>query len=332
MKHVVGAIIFIVLLSAFAWAVLNVDLLLPAQASLQARPIDQLFNLQFKLVAILFGLIMGLVLYSVIFFRRKSGDETDGPHMTGNTPLEITWTVIPLVIVIGLALIGSHQLADTLRIDPHALEIKVTGQQWSWRFEYPSYGITTDELYLPLNKQVLLQLTSTDVIHSFWVPEFRVKGDAVPGIVTELRVTPTKLGEFSLICSEICGRGHTIMKSVVRVVSEEDFQAWTVGGQVVSNDPAVLGEKWIKQNGCIGCHSIDGTRQVGPSFKGMFGKQEKLEGGSTVQVDDTYLIESIRQPGKVVVDGYPNVMPSDAGANLTDEQIQDIIAYLKTLK
>jgi cytochrome c oxidase subunit II len=332
MKHVVGAIIFIMLLSVFAWGVLNVDRLLPAQASVQALPIDQLFNLQFKLVAILFGLIMGLILYSVVFFRRKPGDVTDGPHITGNTPLEIAWTVIPFTLVIGLSLIGSHLLGDTLRIDPQALEINVTGQQWSWRFEYPEYGLSTDELYLPLNKQVLLKLSSTDVIHSFWVPEFRVKADAVPGIVNELRVTPSKLGEYSLICSEICGRGHAFMKSVVKVVSEQDFQAWIAERQVVTDDPVARGHKWVKQFGCLSCHSYDGSENIGPTFKGLYGKQEKLEDGTTVKVDDVYLIEAIRYPGKDIVRGFGDIMPSDVAAALTDEQIQDIIAYMATLK
>jgi len=332
MKHVVGAIIFILFLSAFAWGVLNVDRLLPAQASAQALPIDQLFSLQFKLVAILFGLIMGLILYSVIFFRRKPGDMTDGPHITGNTPLEITWTVIPFALVIGLSVVGSNLLGDTLRIDPQAIEINVTGQQWSWRFEYPEYGLITDELYLPLNKQILLKLSSTDVIHSFWVPEFRVKADAVPGIVNELRVTPSRLGEYSLICSEICGRGHADMKSIVKVVSEEDFKAWAVERQVVTDDPVARGQKWVKQFGCLSCHSYDGSENIGPTFKGLYGKQENFADGTTVQVDDAYLMEAIRNPGKNIVSGFNDIMPPDVAVDFTDEQIQDIIEYIATLK
>jgi cytochrome c oxidase subunit 2 len=332
MKHAIGAIFFIVVLSAFAWIVLNVETLLPAQASAQALPIDHLFNIQFKGAAILFGLIMGLIIYSLIFFRRKPGDETDGPHITGNTPLEVAWTLIPFGLVIGLSLLGTQTLADTLRVDPRALEINVIGQQWSWRFEYPAYGLTTDQLYLPLNKQVVLKLYSNDVIHSFWVPEFRVKADAVPGIVNELRVTPNIVGEFSLICAEICGREHAKMNALVKVVSEEEFKAWAVGAQVVSDDPVERGQKWLRQFGCIACHSSDGTKLTGPSFLGAYGKQEELSDGAIITVDDAYLIESIREPGKVLVKGYGNIMPPAAGADLTDEQIQDIIEYIKTLK
>ncbi len=333
MKHVIGVIVFIVVLASAAWGALNVNLLLPAQASQQAQPIDSLFNLQFKLVAVLFGLIAGILLYSVIFFRRKKGDETDGPHITGNTPLEITWTTIPFLLVIGLSLIGSQALAETLRVDPRAIEVKVTGQQWSWRFEYPAYGITSDVLYMPLNKQVLFKITSIDVIHSFWVPEFRVKQDAVPGRVDELRVTASKIGEYSLVCAEICGTKHANMASVVKVISQEDFTAWVAGelGATVAN-PADRGAKWLKQYGCLACHSVDGSKMVGPSFQGLYARQEEMESGATVSADDAYLIESIRQPAKQVVKGFPNAMPPAAGEALTDVQIQDIIEYIKTLK
>jgi len=333
MKHAIGAVFFVVVLAAIAWVVLSVNILLPAQASQQAQPIDNLFELQFKMMAVLFGLIMGLILYSVIFFRRKKGDDSDGPHMTGNTPLEVAWTAIPFVLVIGLSLVGSQALADTQRIDPRAVEINVVAQQWSWRFEYPAYGITSDVLYLPLNKQVLFKITSLDVIHSFWVPEFRVKQDAVPGTTQELRVTASKTGEYTLMCAEICGTSHYAMNSRVVVLGDEDFKAWVAGelGAVVA-DPATRGEKYIRQYGCIACHSLDGAKGNGPTFQGLYGKQETLADGSTVLVDDAYLVESIRQPGKTIVQGFNNIMPAAVGESLTDAQIADMIEYIKGLK
>jgi cytochrome c oxidase subunit 2 len=154
---------------------------------------DKLFG-RLKIIAFLFALIVGLMLYSVIFFRRKSGDTEDAVHIEGNSTLEIIWTVIPLGTVIAVAFIGSNTLAQTQRIDPKALEIRVVGQQWAWRFEYPDQQIVSDKLILPENRQVLLRISSMDVIHSFWVMEFRLTQDAVPGSEQELRLTASRIG------------------------------------------------------------------------------------------------------------------------------------------
>jgi cytochrome c oxidase subunit 2 len=334
LKHGFGAAIFIVVLAALAWYVLDVRFLLPQQAAEQAKPIDWLFNFQFKLMAVMFGLIAGLMLYSVVFFRRKKGDETDGPHVTGNTPLEIAWTAIPFAIVIGLALLGAQNLAETQRIDPRALEVKVTGIQWAWKFEYPAYGLVTNELILPVNQQVVFKLNATDVIHSFWVPEWRVKQDAVPGIEQTLRVTPSETGEFQLVCAEICGAQHANMVSVVKVISQEEFKSWVaqqLTGEVAA-DPVERGAQALKTNGCIACHSLDGTKLVGPTFLGLYGREETLEDGSTLIADDAYILESIRQPAKLVVQGYPPVMQPYGPEVISDETVADIIEYIKTLK
>jgi cytochrome c oxidase subunit 2 len=334
LKHGFGAAVFIVVLAALAWYVLDVRFLLPLQAAEQAKSIDWLFNFQFKLMAVMFGLIGGLLLYSVVFFRRKKGDETDGPHITGNTPLEIAWTAIPFAMVIGLALLGAQNLSQTQRIDPRALEVKVTGMQWAWKFEYPAYGIVTNELILPVNQQVVFKLTANDVIHSFWVPEWRVKQDAVPGKQETLRVTPDKTGEFQLVCAEICGAQHANMVSVVKVISQDDFKAWVaqqMTGETAAN-PADRGAQAFKTNGCAACHSLDGSKLVGPTFQGLYGREETLDDGSKIMVDDAYLLESIRQPAKKVVQGYPAVMQPFGADVISDETVADIIEYIKTLK
>jgi cytochrome c oxidase subunit 2 len=334
LKHGFGAAIFIVALAALAWFVLDVRFLLPLQAAEQAKPIDWLFNFQFKLMAVMFGLIGGLLLYSVVFFRRKKGDETDGPHITGNTPLEIVWTAIPLAIVIGLALLGAQNLSETQRIDPRALEVKVTARQWSWTFEYPAYGIVSDQLILPVNQQVLFKLTATDVIHSFWVPQWRVKQDAVPGKDESLRVTPNETGEFQLVCAEICGAQHANMLASVKVISQEEFKAWVAQQMTgaTAEEPADRGAQAFKTNGCAACHSVDGSKLVGPSFLGAYGRQETLEDGSTITVDDAYILESIRQPAKKVIQGFPAVMQPYGAEVISDETVADIIEYIKTLK
>ena len=336
MKHFIGAAIVVILLAAATIFGLEQAKLLPSQASLQARPIDNLFAFHFRVIGFLFALIIGLMLYSIIAFRRKKGDETDAAHVTGNTPLEVLWTIVPLGLVLYASFLGARALGETLRADPRALEIRVVGSQWAWRFEYPDFGIISTELVLPVNKQAILRLSSTDVIHSFWVPEFRVKQDALPGgeaMVRELRITPTEIGQYQVRCAELCGRLHYQMMAPVRVVSQEDFQTW-VDSQTTSlpTNPVERGDLLTQQFGCRACHSIDGTIVVGPSWKGIFGSQELLADGSTVLVDREYIVESIREPGAKIVAGFQNLMPANIGASLSDAQIEDIIAFIESLK
>ncbi len=333
LKHFIGAGAFVVVLTVIGVLILNTDRLLPPAAAAQAASIDFLFSVEFKLIAFLFALIIGVMVYSIIFFRRKAGDTDDAVYMPGNARLELAWTLIPLGIVIVLALLGSRALAQTTRIDPQAMEVKVIGQQWTWRFEYPAYDIISTELVLPVNKQALLRLSSVDVIHAFWVPEFRVKQDAIPGGERLLRITPTQLGTYTIMCAELCGRDHAYMNAAVIVKSAQEFDAWVIEQtEAVSDDPLVRGQQLAQQYGCLGCHSTDGTVIIGPSFYQLFGKTESLEGGATVQVDDAYLFEAIRDPGKTIVQGFPNLMQPTTSAGLTDEQINDIIAYIKSLK
>jgi cytochrome c oxidase subunit 2 len=280
-------------------------------------------------------LIVVFMLYSIIVFRRKKGDTTDARHIEGNQSLEIVWTAIPLATVLGFAYLGSQALAETMRVDPGALEINVIGSQWSWRFEYPELGIQSNELHLPIDQQALLRLSSTDVIHSFWVPEFRVKQDALPGgkeFVRDLRVTPDRIGTYTLRCAELCGLNHTYMEAPVIVSSADDFQAWAAEEAGLSTDPVERGQKWYVTFGCNACHSLDGSAMTGPTWKGLYGSQVTLADGSTVTADDAYIIESIRNPGTQLVEGFQNIMPAGIGSTITDQQIQDLIALLKSLK
>jgi cytochrome c oxidase subunit II len=286
-------------------------------------------------IAFLFSLIVVFMLYSILVFRRKKGDTTDARHITGNTRLEVVWTVIPLAIVFAFSYMGAQALAETLRVDPDAMIVNVTAAQWSWRFEYPDYGITTNELHLPVNRQILFKMTSLDVIHSFWVPEFRVKQDILPGgkqLVRDLRITPDKIGKYTLRCAELCGTRHSYMEAPVIVTSQGDFQAWVNSQTAASGSPVERGQKVYTTYGCKVCHSIDGTAGVGPSWKGLYGSQVKLDDGTTVTANDTYIIESIRNPGAKIVSGFQNIMPSSIGASLTDAQLKDLIEFIKSLK
>jgi cytochrome c oxidase subunit 2 len=338
MKHAIGALLFVVLLTALGLFVLRTDLLLPEQASVQAESIDWLFSLHFKVIAVLFALIVGIILYSVFFFRRKPGDTTDGEYIKENSILEFAWTAIPLVFVLSFAFIGSGVLADTMRMDPKAMEVKVIGQQWSWRFEYSDFGVSTTELVLPVNKQVLLRLTSDDVIHSFWVPEFRVKQDAIPGGFRELRVTPKNLGEYQMVCSELCGKQHAYMTAPVKVLTQTDFDTWLTSVQIPT-DPIARGEYWYRTQGCASCHSLDGTKIVGPSFQGLLGRVEEFTDGSSLTADEAYIKQSILDPYSHIVAGFElspgsgtSAMPNDYAQKLTDEQINEIIEFIKTIK
>jgi cytochrome c oxidase subunit 2 len=307
---------------------------MPEAASAQAGPIDWMWDLQLIAMSFLFALIMVPMFYSVIVFRRRKGDNSDAEHIEGNTTLEITWTVIPLFVVLAFAYLGAVNLADTLRADPDAMVVRVTGIQWSWRFEYPEYGVISDELHVPVGKQVLLQMTSTDVVHSFWVPEFRVKQDLVPGRITELRITPTVEGDYVVSCAELCGTSHAYMNKPVIVSSQEEFDAWMVEQVALAAEaaqtPEGRGQALVVANGCAACHSVNGAAGIGPTWLGLAGREERLSDGRLVIADDEYLARSIREPQAEIVAGFENqLMPT---YDFTDEQIADIIAYIKTLK
>ena len=331
MKHFIAVAVVVMILTALVGLGLNNAGLFPELASLQGKFIDELFQLHFWVIAFLFALIVGFMLYSIIVFRRKDGDESDAEHIEGNNALEVTWTVVPLITVLGVAVLGANTLAKVTAIDPQALEIKVIGQQWSWRFEYPDTGVVSDVLVLPQGQQALLVMESVDVLHSFWVPEFRVKQDLMPGSTTEVRITPTELGDYTVRCAEVCGLNHTYMLADVQVVTEADFNVWLTAEAAVADDPVARGAKVYEQYGCNACHSLDGSEGVGPTFLNAYGRTVVLEDGSTVLADETYMYESIVDPNKQIVQGFAPAMPQNFADQLTDEQISDVIEFIKSL-
>lgn len=204
---------------------LNVPVL-PVMGTREAISVDNLFVLMFCIASVVFVLALVVLVYSMIVFRAGPGDNQDGPHMRGNNALEVTWSFIPLAIVLGLAVYGANVLNDMNRPVPGELEVRVVSAQWSWSFEYPAQGISTSELRLPVNQAVLLRLNSVDVVHSFFVPEFRVKQDAVPGIETTLRLNPILTGNYQVLCAELCGLLHAYMTAPVAVVDQAEFDRW----------------------------------------------------------------------------------------------------------
>ena len=334
MRHFIILAVLILALSVLVYVGLNSIGLLPESASLQADSIDWLFDIEIMAISFLFSLIIVPLIYSLIVFRRKPGETGDGEYIEGHTKLEITWTIIPLIVVLALAYLGAWSLGDTLRADPEAMEVEVIAFQWGWIFKYPDYGITTDELYLPVDEQVLLVMESTDVIHSFWVPEFRVKQDIIPGQETELRITPIQEGNYTVRCAELCGTDHAYMLSPVVVIPDAEFLTWVEDQQAlipdtVGPDPD-RGEAFY-QLYCQACHSIDGSPGNGPTWLGLYGSDVELADGTTVIADEAFILESILDPNATIVAGYQAGMPQFS-LTLSEEEIEDILAFIETLQ
>jgi cytochrome c oxidase subunit II len=332
---IVGILVFV--MAILTYIGLDSAGLMPVEASAQAADIDWMWNLEVIAMSFLFALIVVPMAYSLVVFRRRKGDTTDAEHMEGNTRLEIAWTIVPLFIVMAYAYLGAVNLAETRRVDPEAMVVKVTGLQWSWTFEYPSVNglaVVSDQLHLPVGKQVLLRMTSNDVIHSFWVPEFRVKQDLVPGRLTELRITPTLEGNYKVRCAELCGTSHYSMEKPVVVSSQADFDAWMaeqlVLAEEASQTPEGRGQALVAANGCVACHSTNGSAGIGPTWFGLLGRQEELTDGTVITADEAYIAESIKTPQAKIVAGFENQLMPVYGFN--DEQIADIVAYIKTLR
>lgn len=307
--------------------------LFPVEASAQSIAVDKLFHVHLWIISFLFSLIMVTLIFSLIVFRRRKGEIGDGAYLTGNSTLEITWTAIPLMAVLVLAYAGAKTLGAIQVIDPSALQVKVTAGQWYWQFAYPDYGVTSNDLYLPVNIQVDLQMTSVDVIHSFWVPEFRVKQDIIPGRTVDLRVTPDLIGNYKVRCSELCGLRHAYMEGPVTVVSQTDFAKWISKQQSASPpSPELHGQQLASSYGCVNCHSTDGTKKTGPTWLHLYGSNVKLSNGTTVVADENYLKTSIISANTQIVAGFPaNVMP-DFSTVLDQTMVEALVAYIKTLK
>ncbi len=224
-RHFIIVTVLVVIFTVIMGVLLNAVLPLPVEASAQASAVDWLFNLHMWLIAFLFSLVVVFMVYAMVVFRRRNGDESEGEHFEGNTTLEILWTVAPLVLVVIFSFIGLRTLQDITAGSPDAEIVKVNGFQWAWSFEYAN-GVTSAELVLPVNRPMQMDMQAADVIHSFWVPEFRLKQDLVPGMTTTLNFTPTREGEYKLRCAELCGLSHWSMLAPIRVVSEEEYIAW----------------------------------------------------------------------------------------------------------
>ncbi|MEA2348137.1 MAG: cytochrome c oxidase subunit [Thermoleophilaceae bacterium] len=343
MRRTKHPFIWVVILSAIAIA-LGIALALaidwfPEAASTAAGPIDTLYDVLLIVSVPIFVLVMAVVIYSVYRFRARPGDKGDGAPIHGNTLLEVVWVTIPTLIVAGLAVYGYMVLQDIERVSPGAMEVDVTGQQYTWSFNYPDgpggQPVKSGELYLPVGKQVNFEIKALDVLHSFWVPEFRMKSDAVPGITTHYPITPTREGDFQVVCAELCGIGHSTMRQPVHVVSQADFDTWleqqSQGGAAAGADTGAeqtdAGASVFDGNGCGGCHEFKtagSTGSVGPSLDDLASAADQAG-----KDPETFVEESITDPDAYVAKGYPKgTMPANFGDTLTPEEITALTTYL----
>ena len=281
----------------------------------------------------LIGIASAMILFCVRYrAKSRAANEPAESQLDHSNTLEVTWSVIPLFIVIGVFVVGFKQYVDLRTAPRAAYEVHATGQRWKWGFEYPE-GLSHPELHVPINRNVRIMIQSVDVLHSLFIPEFRVKMDAVPGRYTELWFKATQEGTFPVYCAEYCGTAHSDMLARVVVHSPEGFQAWVAEEiRKIESMPLVeLGALTYNQSGCGTCHSLDGTAKVGPTFQGLFGRQEKLVGLGTMNVDENYLRESILEPQAKIVEGFPPSMPTFKG-QLSDRRISGLVEYIKTIK
>jgi cytochrome c oxidase subunit 2 len=297
---------------------------------ISGRVVDNVFLYILIICVFLLGLITFLMVYFVIHYRREKH-----PHpadIEGSTWLEITWTVIPTLIVLTMFYYGLTGFEFLKKVPPGAMTVKVIARQWSWLFQYEN-GTQDTELRVPVGNPVKLLLTSQDVIHGFYAPAFRIKQDAVPGMETYLWFQPTETGTFDVMCSQYCGLEHSHMLTKIVVLSEGEFTKWYQGKKVegTAKEPPV-GYKLYQEKGCLACHTIDGSPRVGPTFKGLYRKTVTvLTNGKERKVvaDEAYLRKSILEPSADIVKGFPPVMPPE---KITNEELTALIDYIKSLK
>jgi cytochrome c oxidase subunit II len=339
--------------AAILWFVLTflAELCLPAlyprfplAAAQEAALSDKSFQLLLQLGTPVFTFVIAMLAYSLINFRARGDEPESGAPLRASNWLAGIWLAVTgglcVVVIIHPGLTGLAEFQGDKNPD---VVIQVIGKQWAWDIAYPAYNIKGEtEVVLPVNKRIKFDITSADVLHSFWIPAFRDKMDAVPGQTTTMYITPNKIESYNpnnenfnlrVQCTELCGTGHAGMSVPVRILSQADFEAWAKEKGIGSADPVVRGQQLAKSQGCAACHSIDGTKIVGPTWKGLFNSSVDFEDGTTLKADEAYIRQFINNPDFKVIKGYQKgIMPPTFGKTLTPAQIDDLIAYIKSLE
>jgi len=303
---------------------------LPTPASNEADRIDPLFWFVIIICIVVFAAVIAVMAYSIIHFRAAPDDLSDGPPIHGHTNLEIIWTLIPTLLVTAIGIVSAVVLSRNDALGANVLRVNVTAQQYAWSFSYPeANGLTSGVLRLPKDRSVLLTFHSKDVIHSFWVPEFSQKQDTVPGITTTLHITPNRLGTYPVICTELCGLGHSVMRTHAIVMTPAAFTKWlhSQATAVASPDAGVAGAAVFKNNQCSTCHTLaaaGASGKVGPDLDKLVTYAQ-----TAGQPLATFIRQSIVDPNAYVEKGYPkSVMPATFGSALSKQQLDSLVQYL----
>lgn len=305
---------------------------MPEQGTDIARQIDDLYGFLIIVSFISCAILIGGMIYFAMKYKRKSANDKTA-YITHDTRLEVLWSVIPLIIFLLVFAWGWIIFHDMRTMPKNALEIQVTAKQWAWVAEYKN-GVRSSEIVVPVNKDVKILLASEDVLHSFYVPSFRIKQDAVPGRYTAVWFNATKLGEFYVFCTELCGTSHSSMVTKLKVVSQADFDKWLITESEVGLLPiAQRGAKYFQTRACASCHNVnDAVVKVGPSLYQRWGKASVQSDGSKVIFDENHVRESILLPQANISAGFakPSPMPSFQG-QLSESELAAIIEYIKGL-
>jgi cytochrome c oxidase subunit 2 len=295
-----------------------------------ARDVDGLFYLILGIGVFFFALIVVLMVVFVLAYRHREGHEASSTT-THNTALELTWSIIPLILVAVIFFYGFKGFLNIATAPANAYEILVEAQKWSWSFTYPN-GYVDQDLHVPVDRPVRLVMNSSDVIHSLFIPAFRVKRDVVPGRYAKMWFEATEPGEYDLLCAEYCGTSHSDMLARVIVHRAGEFESWLerASNFLETMTPVDAGRKIFHVRGCLQCHSVDGTAKIGPSMRDVFGRTAVTAEGDPITADENYLRQSILEPAAQVVAGFEPVMPTYQG-RLSEAEVTAVISYLKSL-
>jgi cytochrome c oxidase subunit 2 len=291
--------------------------------------VDFVFFYIFGISAVMLLGITATMLWFVVKYNRKRQPHPQ-PSPRYNVLLEVAWTVIPTFIVLTMFWYGWEGYTTLRNVPPDALEVRVSARMWSWTFTYPS-GRSSDRLVVPAGRAIKLDIVSEDVLHSFYVPAFRIKRDAVPGMTTQAWFRAPEPGSYNIFCAEYCGVAHSQMITTVEAMPEAEFAEWY--RQETAEEKVGEGEQLLSRHGCLGCHSTDGSPKVGPSFKGLIGRQVTVISDGkerTLTADADYVLRSMRQPNADVVKGFPAIMP--AFDHLPEEELKAMLEYIEGLR
>jgi cytochrome c oxidase subunit 2 len=306
----------------------------PANITTTTAAIDPVFMFIFgACLVLLLGITIVMVLFVLRYHRSRAPEPTS--QVEGNLWLEVIWIVLPTLLVLAMFWYGWKEYLVLRTVPDGALSVTATARMWSWDFKYAN-GTSSPKLYVPAGKPVRVDLVSKDVIHGFFIPAFRVKRDIVPGMSNYAWFVATKPGSYDVFCSQFCGTQHSAMVTTVEALPEKEFAEWLEHGSGTGGSEKgehIDGKKLAQDKGCLGCHSLDGSPGVGPSFKGIMGRSEVVVTTGTersIAVDTEYLKKSIVEPQTDIVKGFPPIMPTNA--DLTAEQVSALIEFIKSVK